>query len=76
MRGEHVMDEYDPRQHNHKQREELWPQSRHEAEHRKALKATGHFYGDPHPVHKEHPKTKHVKAYRVPRLMPDGTVKD
>jgi len=72
------MNPYDPRQHNHKQRDELWPETRHHAEQRKALKATGHFYGDMHkapPTH-QHVKQKPTRKYRVPRLMPDGTVKE
>jgi hypothetical protein len=68
---------YDPKQHNHKQREELWPESRHQSEQRKALKATGRFYGEPSHGWKERLKKQKVKrVYRMPRLMPDGTIKE
>ena len=52
-----------------------WTEKRYENEARKAFKAAGKYYGKPH-NHNVHKPKKVKKAYRVPRLMPDGTVKD
>jgi len=68
---------YNPSKHNHKQLDELWTQSRYKSENRKVLKSLGRFYGKENHhkgfwKHLDRPKPK--KAFRVPRLLPNGSI--
>lgn len=55
-----------------------WTDKRRQQEERKALKAQGRFYGNPNHFkgywkHGDRPVYK--KKFHVPRMLPDGTVK-